>query len=65
MNIHWKIFILKGALWLASEVVLTITGTDDLADYSEFVFERYLIHPKARTYSDGKNLNNVQRFLFK
>ena len=29
----------KVLLWLAAEVVLNLVGLDDLADYSEFVFE--------------------------
>lgn len=33
--------LVKLLLWLVAEVVLTYTGTDDLADYSEFVFERH------------------------
>lgn len=29
-------------MWLTLEVLLTLAGTDDLADYSEFIFERFL-----------------------
>lgn len=27
-------------VWLAAEIILNCVGLDDLADYSEFVFER-------------------------
>ncbi len=30
---------LKTATWLVAEIVLSLMGMDDLADYSEFVFE--------------------------
>ena len=30
---------LKAATWLVAEIVLNLMGMDDLADYSEFVFE--------------------------
>ncbi|HEY9879941.1 MAG TPA: hypothetical protein V6D29_15915 [Leptolyngbyaceae cyanobacterium] len=30
----------KATLWLAAEVLLTVSGLDNLADYSEFIFGR-------------------------
>ena len=30
-------------VWLAAEILLTSLGTDDLADYSEFIFEMNLV----------------------
>lgn len=30
---------LKAATWLIAEIVLSLMGMDDLADYSEFIFE--------------------------
>lgn len=35
-------FLTKLLLWLVAEIFFTCTGTDDLADYGEFVFERHL-----------------------
>ncbi len=32
-------FIVKIVIWLATEILLNFLGIDDLADYSEFVFE--------------------------
>ena len=37
MRCNWKVLIVKTSFWLMSEVVLGICGTDDLADYSEFL----------------------------
>jgi short-subunit dehydrogenase len=31
---------MKVIVWLAAEIILNCVGLDDLADYSEFVFER-------------------------
>ena len=35
--------VAKIIIWLAAEILLTFMGLDDLADYSEFVFEKSLI----------------------
>ncbi|WP_421658951.1 hypothetical protein [Leptothermofonsia sp. ETS-13] len=32
----------KATIWLAAEILLTVVGLDNLADYSEFIFEREL-----------------------
>ncbi|MGD2180548.1 hypothetical protein [Lusitaniella coriacea] len=40
MSKHWKKAIAKIVVWIALEILLTILGLDDLADYSEFVLER-------------------------
>ena len=37
-NLRTKIIV-----WLAAEILLTSLGTDDLADYSEFIFEMNLV----------------------
>ena len=31
--------IVKTVIWLATEILFNFVGIDDLADYSEFVFE--------------------------
>lgn len=42
---------LKAATWLVAEIVLSLLGLDDLADYSEFIFELEVVlgsqHPQA------------------
>jgi hypothetical protein len=36
----WKQSLSRIIVWFAAEVILNCVGLDDLADYSEFVFER-------------------------
>ena len=40
---HWKKLLLRTTLWLVAEIYLNFLGIDDLADYSEFIFERHVI----------------------
>jgi preprotein translocase subunit SecG len=42
-QIQWKNLLVRTTLWLITEVVLNAVGLDNLADYSEFVFERNAI----------------------
>jgi hypothetical protein len=35
--------VLKIVIWLVAEIILNVSGLDDLADYSEFVFEKSAI----------------------
>ena len=37
---HANKLIAKIVIWLAAEILLSFLGLDDLADYSEFVYER-------------------------
>ncbi len=39
MRVKWKQLLLKILVWLAVEILLTFLGLDDLADYSEFIFD--------------------------
>ena len=34
----WKKLYIKAILWLGVEILLTLIGLDDLADYSEFLY---------------------------
>jgi hypothetical protein len=34
----WQKRLVKLGTWVAAEVILTVAGADNLADYSEFVF---------------------------
>ncbi|MGK7891919.1 MAG: hypothetical protein AB4042_21540 [Leptolyngbyaceae cyanobacterium] len=36
MQVHWQQLIIQFSVWLMAEVVLTLMGIDDLADYSEY-----------------------------
>ncbi|MGB3758239.1 MAG: hypothetical protein WBA07_17985 [Rivularia sp. (in: cyanobacteria)] len=39
MNIRWQKLLVKTSFWLATEIILNLVGIDDLADYSEFIYE--------------------------
>lgn len=39
MQVRWSKLFLKTAVWVCAEIALTFLGMDDLADYSEFVFQ--------------------------
>ncbi|MEQ9622042.1 hypothetical protein [Coleofasciculus chthonoplastes] len=45
MNRHkqWKKACFKVTTWVLSEIVLNVLGLDDLADYSEFIFDPEVI----------------------
>ena len=36
---RWRKTLLKGTLWLSSELVLGMVGLDTVADYSEFLMK--------------------------
>ena len=40
MKIKWQKLIFRVGTWLALEIFLGYVGTDTIADYSEFIFER-------------------------
>ena len=40
MNVRWQKLLVKTTLWLVAEIWLNFLGIDNLADYSEFIFER-------------------------
>ncbi|MDJ0637054.1 MAG: hypothetical protein QNJ34_28015 [Xenococcaceae cyanobacterium MO_188.B29] len=43
MKVIWKQSLYRVTVWLAAEIILNCLGIDNLADYSEFVFERNTI----------------------
>ncbi len=40
MKLEWKKVLVKTTVWLAAEIVLNLVGLDNLADYSEFIYEQ-------------------------
>ena len=40
MQIKGKNLLAKTVVWLAAEILLSFLGLDNLADYSEFIFDR-------------------------
>jgi hypothetical protein len=43
MQVKWKKLLIKLLIFSVSEVLLNFLGVDNLADYSEFVFERNVV----------------------
>jgi|GEM_PF-792914 len=43
MQMKWKRVFAKTLVWIAAEIALNLLGLDNLADYSEFLFEREVI----------------------
>ncbi len=41
MNARCKSRIFNTLFWFATEILLNVTGFDNLADYSEFIFENH------------------------
>jgi hypothetical protein len=40
MNVRWKKLLVTTTLWLTTEIWFNFLGIDNLADYSEFIFDR-------------------------
>jgi hypothetical protein len=40
MKMQWKNRWVKVTIWLVTEIFLNLLGLDNLADYSEFIFEQ-------------------------
>ena len=47
MNARCKSRIFKTLFWVATEILLNVTGFDNLADYSEFISEN---HPEIEIH---------------
>lgn len=43
MTVKWKKLIARFTIWFALEIALTFLGLDDLANYSEYIFEHHPI----------------------
>ncbi len=43
MNKQRKKWLTRIIVWLATEILLNLVGLDELADFSEFVFEKNII----------------------
>lgn len=40
MNVRWKKLLMTTTLWLTTEIWFNFLGIDNLADYSEFIFQK-------------------------
>lgn len=61
MNVRWRKLFVKISFWLASEIVLNFLGIDDLADYSEFIFENKHFSEKM---ASGCTISLQHSYLF-
>jgi hypothetical protein len=43
MKVRWKKLLVTTPLWLTTESWFNFLGIDDLADYSEFIFEKHVL----------------------
>lgn len=43
MKVKWKKLVTMSIMCLASEIVLSFSGLDNLADYGEFIFSHHSI----------------------
>ncbi len=43
MQVKGKKLLLKTVVWLVAEILLNFLGLDNLADYSEFIFDRDVV----------------------
>lgn len=43
ISIQWQKVWLKATIWLAAEIILNLIGLDNIADYSEFIFDREVV----------------------
>ncbi|MDJ0702970.1 MAG: hypothetical protein QNJ46_06775 [Leptolyngbyaceae cyanobacterium MO_188.B28] len=39
MQVKWRELLLKTSIWITAEIMLSLIGLDNLADYSEFIFQ--------------------------
>jgi hypothetical protein len=49
MNIRWKQLLIRAAVWGVAELLLTLMGLDDLADYNEYVFQNHSLTQQSMT----------------
>ena len=40
MKLQWRKLLVKTTVWIAAEIILNLLGLDNLADYSEFIYEQ-------------------------
>ena len=50
MKIKWQKLWVKTILWLGTEILFTLIGLDDLADYSEFLCQQQEVASMRKAY---------------
>lgn len=52
MRVRWKKLFVKTSVWVTAEIVLTVVGLDNLADYSEFVMQSQQLTQVTEAFSN-------------
>ncbi len=52
MNVLWQKLLLTTIFWLAIEICFNLIGIDEIADYSEFIFQTIVL--KEITNNDNR-----------
>jgi hypothetical protein len=51
MRVRWRKLFVETSAWVTAEVMLNVVGLDNLADYSEFVFQSKAIETATEAFS--------------
>jgi hypothetical protein len=43
MKVEWKKMVVKVTVWVVAEIILNLIGLDNLANYTEFVYEQDMV----------------------
>jgi hypothetical protein len=43
VRVNWKELLINLTFWLVSEMILDLTGLNDLSNYSEFILQQHKI----------------------
>lgn len=52
MEVRWKKLFVKTSVWLTAEIILTVVGLDNLADYSEFALQSQKLTQVTEAFSN-------------
>ncbi|NEP14298.1 MAG: hypothetical protein F6K14_29710 [Symploca sp. SIO2C1] len=68
MKTQWKKVCIKITTWLAAEIILNLLGLDNLADYSEFIFDKEVLiakrNPKITVVVPPRDPQSDQSFPY-
>ena len=43
MKVQWQKMVVKITVWVVAEIILNLIGLDNVAEYTEFVFEQDMV----------------------
>ncbi len=52
MKVKWRKLFVETSAWATAEVMLNLVGLDNLADYSEFVFQNKAMLDATEAFSN-------------